>query len=144
MTLLSKLHYYGFERHGGLCSEFHRNDGQQTVVIYSVFTLYLKLGYCKTCNFTGFHTFTHDFPHIHPSVQSPSILIHRPSDTTDDRVSCTKNKSNNIQDCNNGTFPQVGNKGFKVNTVTSDVAKQIPRYVPRTINICEFKYRLCY
>jgi len=118
MTVPSKLHCYGFESHSGLCFELYHNDGQQTAVDSSEFALYLKLQYCKTYSSTGFHTCSHAFPHIHRSVKSQSIPKHRSSDTTDDRVSCIKNKSNSIQDCNNGTFPQVGNKGFKVNKYT--------------------------
>ena len=33
MTVLSKLHCYGFESHGGLCFELYHNDGQQTAVV---------------------------------------------------------------------------------------------------------------
>jgi hypothetical protein len=142
MTVLSKLHCYGFESHSGLCFALYHNDGQQTAVDYSEFAQYLKLQYCKTYNSTGFHTCSHAFPLIHRYVKSQSIPLQSSSDTIDDRASCIQNKSNNIQDCNNGTFTQF-NKGFKVNTLTSDVAKQILWYLPLTINMCELKYRLC-
>jgi len=113
MTVLSKLHCNGFESHGSLCFEFHSNDGQQTAVIHSVFTLYLKLGYHKTSNSTRFHTFTLAFPHMHPTVQSQPILIHRSSDTTDDIISCIKHKSNNIQDCIMAPFHRLATKVLK-------------------------------
>ena len=83
MTVLSKLHCYGFE--------LYNNDGQETAVVHFEFTLYLKLGYCKTRNSAGFHNWSLTFPHISPSVKSHSILIYKSSDSTDNRVSCIKN-----------------------------------------------------
>jgi len=76
MTVLSKLHCYVFESHGGLFLEFYHNDRQQTVLFHPKFTMYLTLGYWKTCNSTGLHTFTHAFPRIYPSGKSQPKPIH--------------------------------------------------------------------
>ena len=122
MTVLSKSPFYIFEGHGGLCFEFYHNDRQQTAVVHPE-----NVPHTWLLENMQFHRVPHFYTCFFSYTSIWQITVKTDIhllilQTTENRVSRTNEQQSGLQLCQ---LSQV-NKWFKVNKLTSDVAKQIP------------------